>query len=266
MDPNALILGAFYGLKKADVSVFVNSLFKTGYRGRLVLFAAAIDKETHEFLLNAGVTVLGYDHTQAHALMPIHAFRYFLYKNFLADVKESFSPVMLTDVRDVAFQRDPFDFQVSSGLHVFLEEQKTIGECPYNSLFVKKRFGAEELAHLSAFRISCSGITIGPGAAIRAYLERLCQLLLPSLKLVGYDQGAHNHLVHRRLLSDVTVHENGDGPVLTLGYMDPEMIKTDPGGLVIGRSGQVVNILHQYDRCGALAQSWSVITENSTNR
>ncbi len=47
--------------------------------------------------------------------------RFILYYEFLAEHRGEFENVLLTDSRDIFFQRDPFADNLGPGLHCFLE-------------------------------------------------------------------------------------------------------------------------------------------------
>jgi hypothetical protein len=69
---------------------------------------------------------------------------------------------MMSDVRNVVFQRNPFDGISSPKCHFYLESAgRTIGEDPTNARWVRGCLSAAEAERLAACRISCSGITIG---------------------------------------------------------------------------------------------------------
>lgn len=175
--------------------------------------------------------------------MPIHALRYFLYEGFLKKNPLSNAIVMMTDVRDVIFQRDPFDFDYPH-LSLFLEETK-IGECRFNRQWIESRYGLEEAQALANCQVSCSGITIGPIAEILTYLGLMKKNLMPPLPFIGYDQGVHNYLLHHQQLSDALLFSNSKGPVMTMQYQ--KTWKT-VDGKVAHEDGSIIHVLHQYDR------------------
>ena len=76
-----------------------------------------------------------------------------------------------------------------------------------------------------------------------------------SLRAADGDQGVHNYLIRSGLLPQVTLHENRDGPVMTLGPMRMCDLQLDHHGSVLNNAGAIVPILHQYDRIAELRES-----------
>ena len=60
--------------------------------------------------------------------------------------------------------------------------------------------------------------------------------------------------VHERLIAKSRVYENGEGPVVTMGYMQGAGIRSDSQGRIVDKRGRLVNVLHQYDRQPELAR------------
>ena len=166
--------------------------------------------------------------------------------------------VLLTDVRDVVFQRDPFG--VAAGpLHLFLEHPaKAIGQCIWTSSWIRYRYGDAALPPLAARPIVCSGVVLGDAAAVRDYLRVVDAQLPPTLRatnyMAGYDQGVVNVLCHGGRFPGATLHAYHDTPVLHLGNAPPDELACDVRGEVVNAAGAPVAIVHQYDRHPALAE------------
>lgn len=237
-----LIMGASVGLKEGDIAPFIQSLAMTGYNGEVVIFLPESESELSERLSSYVITQQFEDKLLNY--MPIHALRYFLYNEYLKNKQTAYDKIMLSDLRDVYFQRDPFDFDMS-GLCVFLEDI-TIGACPYNSSWIFALFNRETAEGMKDCQVSCSGITMGSSVSILDYLSIMRNYLLPPKQIVGYDQGVHNYILYKGLLKDTHIYTNGFGPVLTMGYMK-RWEKTEEG-LLADHKGNPVNIIHQYDR------------------
>ena len=70
----------------------------------------------------------------------------------------------------------------------------------------------------------------------------------------GVDQAVHNYLLYTGELGDTKVFGNDDGPVLTLNYLVPESIDVNEDNQVFNLAGDLVHVLHQYDRHPELSQ------------
>lgn len=251
-----LVLGLARRYKAAQLAPFVLSLRETGYRGRIVFLVAELDDATESFLRAHGVELVPFD---VDGFPPYHYqnSRFFIYLEYLLDsllrgaVPRS---VLMSDVRDVIFQGDPFAFD-RGRLDVFYENEAiAIGECKFNAHFFHKTFGDDILGELAECRISCSGTTIGTAQGTIEYLIEMWNvMMLLSDRAAGglADQAAHNLIVHRGLVDGTRVHANGDH-VLTLHHIGSEKVSLRADGRIIGENGVVCPIVHQYDRHPAL--------------
>jgi hypothetical protein len=183
----------------------------------------------------------------------LQALRYGIYYDVLQQVAPWAERILLTDIRDVVFQGDPFDSLDT--LEVFLEDpSRTIGAEPHNRRWVEHLFGAEELARLEHKVVSCSGTVIGPRAEILHYLREMSAALVWRRRPMGsHDQGVHNFLLHAGRFGSPRVVENGYGRVLTMGGM--EHVTADAGGRVLNADGTLPPVLHQYDRHPPVAEA-----------
>lgn len=265
----ALVMGLAAGYHAGDVRPFLTSLRATGFTGRCVLFASPTTRDTGR-MADMGADILPFERPPALAHLPYNALRYFLYLDLLRQAPRPYARVLISDVRDVIFQRDPFSFPWTEGLNVTLEDARmTIGTCPYMTRWTTGHLGEAAWRALAGQRISCSGTTVGDHAAMLDYLERLTGLLLPfsptppppapaqsadgpsgtpppPTGMAGYDQGVHNRLLHGGRLPKVTLHDNA-GPILTLGYKETPPA-TDARGDILNDAGIPAVMVHQYDR------------------
>ncbi len=157
---------------------------------------------------------------------------------------------MIADVKDVVFQRDPFDLPLEAPLQCFLESRRyRVGTCPINRALVETACGSEALEEIAAEPISCSGVTMGSYPAMLEYLRLMTESLRRLRRQYGgIDQGIHNVLLHTGRIPGAKPIENGAGAVATLGYVRPEEMHFDSAGWLLGTDGSIVPVLHQYDR------------------
>lgn len=181
------------------------------------------------------------------AINQINTARYLAYLPWLERHGQGYDHIVIADVRDVLFQRDPFDWPLGEGLHCFLEEPRnTIAVCPFNSAWIRLVFGEEELSRLGTRVVSCSGVSLGAREAMLGYLGQMAaHILRLRSQMTGIDQGIHNYLVHTGRIPNLTLWRNGTGPVLTMGYGE---YRVNDEGTVLNEDGTVPAVLHQYDR------------------
>ena len=78
-------------------------------------------------------------------------------------------------------------------------------------------------------------------------VDSLAQL---SRQFRGMDQGVHNYIVHKGLVSRGRLVANTEGPVLTVGIMSPA-----DACAALDERGHQIHVVHQYDRHPQVAQT-----------
>ena len=226
-----LTTALFY--KAAQVKPFLNSLRASGYSGRIAVLTNKC--QAREYLRANGAEILedienGY---------PINSRRFLVYREFLRPIEE---PIIICDIRDIIFQKNPEQFMPTEGVNVFREfEGKTIGECPYNSKWMIDIFGTIKWGHKE---IICAGATSG---RLTDYCDAVWKMLDNLPPIVGLDQAVHNHLIYsEKVKADMFANEAGE--VYTVGYMPRESIPIAEDGFIHNKAGEVPCIIHQYDR------------------
>lgn len=219
---------------KADiVKPFLNSLRATGFSGKLAVISNRCG--AREYLRANGAEILediknGY---------PINSRRFLIYREFLRSVDE---PVVICDSRDIIFQKNPEQYMPTEGVNVFREyEGKTIGECPYNSKWMKTIFGIVQWGHKE---IICAGATSG---RLADYCDAIWKMLDNFPPIVGLDQAAHNHLIYSEQIK-AKMFANEQGEVLTVGYIPRETMSIGEDGFIHNKAGKTPTIIHQWDR------------------
>ena len=252
-DSRRLVLGAAIGFDAAQVRVFVESLRACGYAGDVAMLIRWPGLRVARYLKSRGVDAIRVFQTRSFT-RSVHARRYAIYLDYLRARGGRYDQVMMSDVRDVVFQRNPFDGIASPKCHFFLESaSRTIGDDPTNSRWVRGCLAADEAEALARCRISCSGITIGGTAAIMAYLERMAArggaMPLRIYRSIGhgYDQAIHNFLVHLDPAIDGVVVEN-NGHIATMALEPRALYRLDAQARIHATDGRLFPICHQYDR------------------
>jgi hypothetical protein len=244
------ILGFAAGYGWGQIRVFVVSLRRSGFAGEIALFVDSIDDETRANASRYGVTLV---ESSSHLLMRCHlcVARYFRYCEYLCE--HPCDKVMLSDVRDVYFQGDPFAMHGDVALAFFAEDARmTIGECVSNRRWIRLAAPAGAAAdHLMAKPIACSGTTLGTHASVMRYLESMmCAFFRVEpahLFVQGIDQGFHNWLVHGGKIDGARLFPNGRW-IDTLGYVEARRISLGADGKIVGSAGEPCPVIHQYDR------------------
>src|SRR3954451_17644277 len=139
-----LILGIVEGYHFHQIKRFLATLRATKFSGHLCLFAGpGISRMTVGRMKAFGAEVIPYGrsfpfvtdpHPDAPNWLPepiyIFNYRHFLYLDYLLKHRGEFRTVLLTDVKDVVFQRDPFGFEIPDELCVAMESKDIpVGQC-----------------------------------------------------------------------------------------------------------------------------------------
>lgn len=256
-----LIMGLAMGYGRAALAAFVESLADTGFAGDLVLFVDDLAADTTDWLRRRGVILEPFG---CAAFLPYHIQlgRYFRYYEYLRQAEAAgrhYDKVLLTDVRDVVFQADPFALPEAGELFFTLESDSLrIGQCRHNICWTLLAFGAKVLEGARNEPVSCSGTTIGSVTGILRYLIHLQRFAVrlgdAASPVQGIDQGLHNAVRwSERVPGAVTLANHAH--IATLSYVAPEALRLDEAGRVLDGAGAVVPIIHQYFAHPPLAQA-----------
>ena len=245
-----LVLGYATGYDSHDIAPFVRSL-RAVFNGEVAL---VVDDRPDVIALleEHDVRALSADLVGGWEPHPVMA-RFAAFDRYVAERPEVRN-VLLTDVRDVLFQRPPFAPQ-PTGLEVFVEGDR-LGDHAFNMKYLRALAGdrmAEDLASAPAI---CVGTVMGP----RREISRFCRMVLmlaaiPRSEIggaFGADQAACNIAVHMGLV-EAEVRENY-GRVATIGLTPGETL-TFSNGEVVNPDGSVSAIIHQHDRHPHLAEA-----------
>jgi hypothetical protein len=266
-DARRVVLGAAVGFNVDQVRVFVESLRAVGYTGDVVMLVRWPGFKIRRYLRSRGVKPIPILQTRSFT-RSVHARRYTIYANYLRARLDRYDQVMLSDVRDVVFQRHPFEGINSPKCHFFLEgSTQTIGEDPTNSRWVRGCATHDEAEAVAACRISCSGITIGGIRAVVAYLDHMIDRIRVIPFRVyrkighGYDQAIHNLLIHLNPDIDGIIVQN-NGHIATMALGPRSLYRLDEAAQIHTSAGHQPAICHQYDRfpefCAAIEARYTV--------
>jgi hypothetical protein len=243
-----LIMGLWSRMTFEGLERFIGSLRRTTFHGDICVFVDEVSPETVGALLEHGIIVERADRL-ASQRMHAQSSRYFSYLDFLARNGASYANVMISDLRDVVFQSDPFEAPLPADI-VFAQERCLLGESPVNLHWIADAYGAAVAHNLRDCLVSCSGTTFASVCGMLRYLVAMTTELSgladrDVLLARGIDQGIHNYLVRMRPLRDAWCDPT-DSLVATMHYVSDEAIQTTPDGILI--DGRRVPVVHQWER------------------
>jgi hypothetical protein len=244
-----LIMGAISNLPLVDIKLFFKSLEQTGFTGETVLFFENTDNKVQEFLkdLNLDVTLIPIQRVGSESNFRIHDYRFSLYYKYLLEEGHRFNNILLTDVRDVFFQTNPFlESWSQDSITVTKEAWLIHQENKYNVLWIRTKFGDEVLSAIQHQPILCAGTIFGPTKFIIEFLKEMTHVLFDNGYVPISDQSSLNYLVHTGIIKSVSYSDNENGPIMTLHL--EKQINTNQDNQVLLKNGNAASILHQYDR------------------
>jgi len=256
-DRRRLVIGAAYKYGPDQVRVFVESLRATGYAGDVIMLVGRVQFGLKAYLRQHSVRP--FPHWSTRRLHgPIQAHRFERFAKVLESAAGRYDQVLVSDVKDVLFQRHPFAGVTTSGCRFYLEAAPwTIATEPTNRRWAELFLSAAEFAAIGPCRVSCCGVVLGDAANVAAYLTRLAgylQALPRELRLAGgADTVFHNKMAHLTHEVPGTIVEN-DAHVATMGISPPGTYVAGADGLIRTADGHLPAILHQYDRLPEIAR------------
>ena len=203
------------------------------------------------------------------------SFRWVLIADWMeAQPSGEYARVFFTDVRDTVFQRNIFDEipdGATEGFVAFLEHRPlTIAECGWNSKWISDCFGGDMLARVGGNIISCSGTSLATWESGLLYAGGMRDEVMKraSCERNGVDQGIHNVFVWTNRVPGTRIVPLETGPVASVQSMP--FVRRDRFGRVVNDNGDIMAIVHQWDRSEALKQQYAseyfLVHPNERNR
>jgi len=188
-----------------------------------------------------GLKIVGYPHVS----------RFFEYQEILKS-DTTIQNVLLTDVRDVFFQSNPFE-NIEKGLFVGMENPAfSIETEEYNKKWIIDAYGIDFYNEVKTNQVSCSGVTIGDYQSIDTYVDKMieefCKQPYKKMSERIYDQAMHNKLLLCKQLETVHYCQPFKSRIVTLGLYPFSQILMNSTGLIVDVDNQIISIVHQHDR------------------
>lgn len=214
IEPNTdLVIGFAAKFDWEALEPFAVSLFRSGYRGKKVLFAQGLTEEAANNLRSLGFELLPIPVLEfSDSKLPLGGYfayvaRFLLIHRYLYD-NPGYRFVVCADTRDVVFQRNPMDWLeknignkgiVAASEHIMHYDQKG------NTDWVMQGF-KEVDAWMMSNPVYCSGVISGRAEYIR---DLALGIYLTGRAISGTtwgaDQPSYNSIIHQKAYRDITL-------------------------------------------------------------
>jgi hypothetical protein len=256
-------MGMATGYSVSVYKQFVGSLRNSGYKGHIILIVSKDPgADVEAYLMSKNVTMkplikancttqifadeseIQSSHdkeasTCAHPYpyLKIRWSRFPLLRDYLQECKTCIGPVLVTDVRDSLFQRDPFGdgAPVVKGLHIF-EEKWTMRTTNW-----LVDWPVKDCKNITFDEpMLCSGTTIGTRQAMLDYLTIMHDEMADWMKdpnccckkISGDDQSIHNYLFYTGRFPFAKAIPNRRGIVNTVGVQAAEVYRAHEAAII----------------------------------
>lgn len=244
-----LILGYCYNYPFEVIEPFIASFLnvrKLNPNLELVFFAKNMDKVFELVCQRKGIHVFNSE-LYNHLNYPEDNKRWIIAQEFLNNNQHVYDKVLLTDIRDVIFQGDPFALLNDPVVFASMEPN-IIRNCYFNNMWISNMYGESMANLLGDCTITCGGTVIGATNAMLAHLDMFTHQIrehhVPPGG-VGYDQAIHNYIAHYIKPGHI-VFDLDNKFVQTLVHTNPNSISIQDELIFV--DGKYSPIIHQYDR------------------
>jgi len=282
-----MILGAVTNYTYAQIEPWLVSIKRTGFTGTIGLIVYNMDHKDVELLEKHGVSIFAFSREANGDLkyptndgfnIVVERFIHAWY--FLKEMDEKPDYVVMTDVRDVVFQKDPFQNELYMGAVVLGSENFRYKDEPWSKNNMIQAFGPVIFDKVKDYEIYCAGVI---GGDYEVFMDLCLNTYLLCRGTPAYvpggggpDQAALNITISQLpwslntqylgLGSDWAVHigtssqaiEQGSGEVGAQylrnkipykdNFVNQGEISWDEEGTVYNPNGQPYTIVHQYNR------------------
>jgi len=208
--------------------------------------------------------------------------RWMLLHDLLASWPASrrYNALMLTDVRDTVFQRDPFQ-ALRIGHHSTVATAGSPAELPrlgvwfamenaavpivsdgWNRGWIADCYGEEMIARVGQKGVSCSGTTLATWDEAKLYVRLMSDAIREheACERNGIDQGVHNVILHTGALPSahpgLSVYQESTERGLIATVQSMPTLRRNEYGFVVNDVGDTVAIVHQVDRSAHLIRQF----------
>lgn len=238
-----VIMTAAFGRAFLDLAqVLIKSLRTAKSKSTLVIFTDQIDN-TNEFRECGVIFIPTYNVPPG----TLYCSRFLIYYKFLLKYRSLFNRVIISDLRDVFFNQDPFYDGFKHDDLVLSDEEEEASNCQFNSRWMSTlNINAEE----HKINIYCAGLFGGGINQILSFLHAYILFIKGSNLCVGNDQAIFISIINSCYFNDFFGENLNSQPMngsfSSLGKA-ASYIMGEPENFT-WKNLTSLNIIHQYDR------------------
>ena len=242
-----IIFGTIIGYSWQKILIFFNSLIQANFSNcDIVIFIKDVENPIKNYLKNIGVILLPIPNIYPN--MEITKLRWKLYKDYLEKNKGKYNLVFSTDIRDVFFQKDIFQYYKTNKPFLGVAIEDNILNEKTNKRWITNFAGKKKHKVIKNEKIICFGTVWG---SFDIFLE-FSKILWGKIKLSNKntkDQGIGNYLLYyEKIFNDYIIKSDNYGPVISIGWNKMKDIKIDSNNNILNFRGEIAWVIHQYER------------------
>ena len=225
MKKQNLIFGILLDLSYYDFEPFMVS-FKKNFSDdnvKLIVHASdKISKWTRKQLIDQNVEIINIPTDTNNKYFGFVRFN--LIEQYLHEHRGEYGQVLMTDMRDVIIQGNPFEiYEQYKSYLVYSTEYFKIKEQPDNSQWIIRNFGKDVFEEVKENHVACAGTLMGTADAMETALHEMNALLIKdSFNNHGADQATLNYFIYTKKFPIDVIIENdiNNGVICTNGYLE----------------------------------------------
>lgn len=262
-----IILSFAFGYEKYVYDRFLISLQRTGFKGQVILFVHQECKAYDFSEISFDLKLIEIeDSFQKHMELK----RYIYYKQIL-DKEDNQQYVLITDFRDVLFQRNPDEICFDEDL-VFAKEDETMSKQkrnPKTYTWINNCIKQEHIPDIENKISICSGTIIGKMTSIKRFVNTyVSNFSILKNQCFGSDQALLNVLLLNGSFNDMSIKytNNNESLIFTMAYTKTHLSEhnyVNKNGYILNKQSEISYIVHMYDRLllnqkKLLKQKWNL--------
>jgi hypothetical protein len=232
-------------VKKNDVKRFIQSLRESRCDADVILFSPESRTDIQRIL-----NYYRYAKIITHEFnTPFHnnmkRFLIFMADRYIKNYPDTYKKVLISDVWDVIFQRDPFDLDTYNGIVIHTEGHIPIGNCAYHTQWIRSNYGEVIFQKLKCKKKINSGAILIDAAHFTTYTKLTIEEFFKSKE--ASDQTVMTYLVYTGKIKkemNVTIHNIEHGSYASIATYDASI---NTYGDVVNNDDVPYALIHQWD-------------------